>query len=162
MTPVQKHILRRFTVLYGRPNTAGEEEFLAEYTRALGGVEDSRLMAASDLIVREHKFLCWPTVAECLGALRRVLFERQREAELRGYQTQPRETRRAPTEASKVLVAGMVAKLKADMAALDDSRRIKRALPPPTDRERWATRQCGLLDAGKWCFSVLFPPREAA
>jgi hypothetical protein len=97
-------VIKRFTTHFGPPATSDPRGLVADYRRELGSIPRDILMAAIDLVVRQHKFRSWPTIAEVLDAVAKVKFDRERHNEWRAQQTYIHEDlpTRSPEEKARV------------------------------------------------------------
>lgn len=62
----------RFLALYGPPQTENPEGYFAEWRRVFDGMDAEVLSAATDLVIRQHRFANWPTIGECCEAVEKV------------------------------------------------------------------------------------------
>ena len=62
--------VKRMTTLFGPPDAANAEDVFNEYANALRGQSAETLKRAGDTIAKERRIRAWPTVAECLDAVR--------------------------------------------------------------------------------------------
>ena len=62
--------IRRMTALFGPPDEATAPDVMHEYSNALRGQNAATLSRAADIIARERRIRAWPTVAECLDAVK--------------------------------------------------------------------------------------------
>ena len=156
MSAFQRLIIDRFLTTYGAPDTENVEGFFGEYKRALGGVRRDVLSKLSDRIVWQHVYPTWPTVGRCLTELRSL------NAEMHGRtpeQPQERWTRKVPSADERARVAALTRDFRANMESLESE--YVSTLPSQTsaDSMSWASRQLGLLAAGKFCLSAFFARR---
>ncbi len=70
MNSVQSIVFRRFLSVFGEPKTANPEAMFEEYERALSGNKDEVLHRAVDMLFKKSKFRSWPTIGECVDAVR--------------------------------------------------------------------------------------------
>lgn len=71
MRPETKFV-KRMAALFGDPNSGDIADVIAEYENALKGEPELVLQRAADLIARQRTIRAWPTVAECLKAVKLV------------------------------------------------------------------------------------------
>jgi hypothetical protein len=71
MRPETKFV-KRMAALFGDPNSGDINDVIVEYENALKGEPDLVLQRAADLIARQRTIRAWPTVAECLKAVKSV------------------------------------------------------------------------------------------
>ena len=69
MRPETKFV-HRMATLFGDPTTNDMVAFAAEYENALRGNSDAVLQRAGDIIARDRIIRAWPTVGECLIAVK--------------------------------------------------------------------------------------------
>jgi hypothetical protein len=129
-------VIKRFTTHFGPPATSDPRGLVADYRRELGSIPMEILRAAIDLVVRQHKFRFWPTIAEVLEAVAKVKADRERHNEWRAQQTYVLEDPPTRSPEEKARVAAMVA---ATVEQLRKANRKPRTLPR-TDREAWEAR----------------------
>jgi hypothetical protein len=140
-------ILARFLNLYGKPKCADYTSFAGEYRTALGPCDPDRMRKAIDRIIGKHAFQTWPTVGECLNQYRELTADVHREAELRATEKLP-PPKAMPSQESRDRIDGMIAALKAKMAAINDA--LPRAEVRPPNRDEWTERQIWLHSQGRW------------
>lgn len=75
MTPAEDAIERLLT-MFGEPRTPNPERFLAEYAKALTGIEATILETAVDRVMKTATF--WPKPAEILEEVNRVAADKYR------------------------------------------------------------------------------------
>ena len=147
------HIVDRFTMLYGEPQTTDLAKFVADYERELAGIDQGILREASDILVRKHVYRIWPTIAECLSAVRDASYWRERANEIKAS-AKPEPERKEPPKASIARVDQMIAEFKAHVARQEAG--IDRPdVMPPLNRDQWTLRQRALAAAGKWASSLV-------
>jgi len=137
MTP--DAFVQRLLNHYGAPEHATDMKMLgADYAAALKGTDADLLQAASDRLLKDHRFRCWPTVAECRAAVDKAALDRFNAR--RRVETHSATEHRMPTpeerERLAALVRETVAKLKAINAAAQPAKRTW----IPTDRDAWGAR----------------------
>lgn len=62
--------VKRMTALFGPPDAAVADDVFNEYANALRGQSSDTLKRACDAIAKDRRIRAWPTVAECLDAVR--------------------------------------------------------------------------------------------
>ncbi len=131
-------VCKRFMTLYGEPPGHSLPALLAEYRKALDGTEASLLTEAVDHVVKQHGYRNWPTVGECVAAVR-VVAERRAAAKLRTRNYQPEAPRQEPTPEARArvdaLMKATIAKLKVGGPAP-----AKSAPMPDVSRHAWEAR----------------------
>lgn len=154
MSAFQTHIVERFIQLYGPPQTSNVPGFLADYERELAGIDQGILREASDILVRKHLYRNWPTIGECLAAVRDATYWREQAAKVRAA-VKPEPARVVPPKPSIARVDAMIAKFKAHVAAEEAQASLKAAPFVAPNAEQWSARQSSLRKAGKWASSIM-------
>lgn len=138
MNPVEEFFTRRFLNLYGAPDAVDPAIFVAEYGNALAGTDVEILKAASDLVVRRHKYRNWPTVGECLDAVNTIAEQR---AAQRLRTTPPqRDEREVPSKESQERVAALARETIEKMRNREIAQTRSFRDLPPVDRDAWEAR----------------------
>lgn len=75
MTPAEDAI-DRMLAMFGEPKTTSPERFIAEYQKALTGIEASLLELAVDRVMKRSTF--WPKPAEILEEVNRIAADKYR------------------------------------------------------------------------------------
>ena len=73
MSAVRDVVIRRFVTVFGEPKTDNSSAMVAEYERALRGTSPEVLQRAVDKLLRKTKFRVWPTIGECMDAVREAI-----------------------------------------------------------------------------------------
>jgi hypothetical protein len=153
MSAFQTHIVDRFEKLYGPPQTSDLPGFLADYKRELAGIDQGILREASDTLVRTHQYRNWPTIAECLAAVRTATRWRAVANELKAA-AKPEPERKAPSSASAARIDAMIAQFKAH-AEKQETAGERASVMLPLNHDQWTLRQRTLRAAGKWASSFV-------
>jgi hypothetical protein len=117
-SPIEEHFTHRFLNLYGAPNVVDPAAFKAEYVRALAGTEPTLLKAASDRVVDGHTFRNWPTVGECVAAIKAVAAERAAHARTIAA-AQPPEPRAEPAPEMRARVDVLLRQTRANLKVIE-------------------------------------------
>lgn len=124
MTPAEDAI-DRMLAMFGEPKTTSPERFIAEYQKALAGVEASLLELAVDRVMKRSTF--WPKPAEILEEVNRIAADKYRhratdwdavEADRKaGWQFSDL-TKGAPTPEARARAQAMVEEFKRNIEAM--------------------------------------------
>ena len=109
---VRKLFTDRFFNLYGPAEAVDPKSFVGEYVHALAGNAAELLKPAADHVIAEHKYRNWPTVGECVAAVRTIA-ERAAAARLRA--PPPVEPRPIYSADARERVAALVEEAKASL-----------------------------------------------
>lgn len=66
------HLLQRFAIVFGAPDTPDVEAFIAEYERVIGRTAGEVQHLAGDILLEEHEGRYWPTPAKVRDAIDRA------------------------------------------------------------------------------------------
>lgn len=151
---VKEHIVQRFFTVYGNPKTNDKAAFFAEYEKALNGTDPEILRLAADLVIKQHTFTNWPTIGECVEAVKTVAERRHADRERSSPQKTTYYNHKKPTEEEKTrvanLVKGAVANLgKVHKRLMDDAASVDLSQWHPTDRNAWSNR-FGSSETTRW------------
>lgn len=70
MSVVFDVVIRRFVTVFGEPKTDRPDAMIAEYEKALDGNTSEVLNRAVDNLFKRTKFRVWPTIGECIVAVK--------------------------------------------------------------------------------------------
>lgn len=124
MTPAEEAI-ERFLAMFGEPRTPNPERFLAEYAKALTGIEGPILEAAVDRVMRTATF--WPKPAEVLQEVNHVAAERYKhravdwdavEADRKSGWKFGDLAKSAPSDEARARAQAMVDEMKRNLASI--------------------------------------------
>lgn len=124
MTPAEDAI-DRLLAMFGEPRTTSPERFIAEYQKALTGIEAALLELAVDRVMRRSTF--WPKPAEIIEEVNRIAADKYRhratdwdavEADRKaGWQFSDL-TKGAPTPEARARAQAMVEEFKRNLDAM--------------------------------------------
>ena len=79
MSEAADKFIARMLVVYGQPDTADDEMFVAEYKRILSNYPADVLDAAVVRLLKTRKYRTWPTIADCVTVAEAVCADKARE-----------------------------------------------------------------------------------
>lgn len=71
MLEFEKRFLARLSAAFGDPGGSDDAATVIEYANAIAGTTPEILDAAATAIIRDRKYRSWPSISECLDAIRR-------------------------------------------------------------------------------------------
>jgi len=117
----------RFLALYGPPQTDNPALYFSEWARVFDGTDAEILTAATDFVIRQHRYPNWPTIGECCEAVDRVA-EHINARRARERARLPAPPPPVVTQATRKRVAALVDECKRSIAraSMDAGMRNKR------------------------------------
>lgn len=79
------YMVEQLAILYGEPKTPNPKAFLNAYVNALANNDHETLVDATDMLVRQRKISAWPTIGECLDAVK----DAKNQAKSKGFGLEP-------------------------------------------------------------------------
>lgn len=110
-------LIARFSAMFGAPRTDDPDLFIAEFERAISGIDKQLLAKAGDALMRSSKF--WPKPSEVLDLVDKMASERERYERLNHREVEKHVPPPTPEQAARA--NALVAEFKRSLAQMDVS-----------------------------------------